>query len=386
MPGGGQTTDESLVTYWYKKVGDEVRLGEPLFSVETDKATMDVESCAEGTLLAVYHNADESVKTGELMAFVGKSGEALPGEEIPNPEYAVAQAPKPAGPAAPQNGASAGGAPVASPAARRLARDSGVNLKDIAVGDMPVKKKDVEAALEQRGGSGTDDFTYIEPSPSRRAVAERMEKSVSEAPQFHITVEVGMEKAVALRDALNRHAIDTGVAVKVSYNDILMRCACHAMEKHPMVNSSMDGGRIKAWKTVHFGLAVALENGLAVPVVRHAESKGIGELARANAENIKKAREGILRQEDITGGTITLTNLGMYGVSAFSAILNPPEACILAAGAIEEKPVVRQGALAVGRVMTVTATFDHRIIDGAYGAAFLKELKYLLENVELLLL
>jgi pyruvate dehydrogenase E2 component (dihydrolipoamide acetyltransferase) len=414
LPSGGQTTDESLVTYWYKKVGDAVRLGEPLFSVETDKATLDIESCAEGVLLAIYHEVDETVSTGSLMAYVGQAGEALPDDGTPlkaaaapasaapaqadaPPETAVqtqTPAAQPDAPAAaneepnsvPAAATESAGPVLASPAARKLARDSGIALESIP-GSQPLKRKDVAALLETRTAPAQDGFTWLDMSASRRTIAQRMTQSLAAAPQFQVSIDVDMESAIALRAELNKHLADEGCRdYKVSYNDILMKCACAAMQKHPKINSSIEDGRIKLWNAVHFGLAVGLDDGLLVPVVHNADTKTIGEIAQENANNILRARKSALRQEDMTGGTITLTNLGMFGVTHFTAILNPPESCILAVGSIEEKPVVRRGAITIGHVMSITATFDHRIIDGAYGAAFLKDLKNLLENTGLLLL
>lgn len=396
MPSGGQTTNEMMVIEWHKKVGDPVRRGDTLFSIETDKATMDVESHAEGILLEIYHGADETVSAGEPMALVGEAGEAAHGETGPAPAAPADAEPEPAPAARPPEPAaegapeSAAGPLTASPAARKAAAEAGIALPRVAgeTGRLPVKRADVTLALERlRVGGGADgeaDADVAEASAMRRAIARRMMESAAGAPQYFVSVDVDMENAMALRARLNDRLGAGGV--KAGYHDILMKCACAAIARHPLVNASYDDGRITTHRHVHFGLAVGLPGGLVVPVVRNADRKGIAALAAENARNIGKAREGRLRPDDLSGGTITLSNLGMYGVSSFTAILNRPEACILAAGGILEKPVVRGGAVVAGRVMNLTATFDHRLIDGAAGAAFLQDLKRLLEDPALLLL
>lgn len=388
MPSSGQTSGESLVTYWYKKAGDAVRRGEALFSIETDKATMDVESAAEGVLLAIYHGADEVVAEGEPMAYIGAAGELPPGAAQAEPvQSGPAQAVTTAAANAVSEASSVvGSAALASPAARRLARENGLSIVEVAGKSCggPVKKADVMKALECSVESGDGEISWSEASAMRKAIARRMTESAFGAPQYIVSIDVDMGNAIALRENLNEHLKSAGI--RVSYHDIIMKCACAAVEKHPIVNASYIDDKIRTCRHVHFGLAVGLENGLVVPVIRNADTKGIAQIAAENALHIEKARSGELKQEDMTGGTITLTNLGMYGVTSFTAILNRPESCILATGGIIEKPVVKDGSLAVGRVMNVTATFDHRLIDGATGAALLHDLKLLLENTELLLL
>jgi pyruvate dehydrogenase E2 component (dihydrolipoamide acetyltransferase) len=384
MPSSGQTSNEALVTYWYKTVGDAVQLGDPLFSIETDKATLDIESCGEGVLLAIYHQVDDIVGAGELMAYVGKAGEALPTGGIAMQTSIAAAPPQSAQPASSANNI-VSNTVLASPAARKLARENGLPLSAVAGAGMqqPLKKKDIEAELERLSTGSKDDFYCIEMTPMRRAIAQKMLQSVTIAPQYHVTMAIDMGRTKALRDQLNSFLAPEGI--KVSYHDIIMKCAAKAIEKHPLINSRLEGSTIKVHREVHFGLAVSVDNGLLVPVVRNAGNKTIAEIARCNTSNIARARAGRLQQDDITGGTITLTNLGMFGVSSFTAIINQPESCILAVGGIHDVPVVRQGAITVSSMMNITATFDHRVIDGAAGAAFLGTVKMLLENPELLL-
>ncbi|NJD02064.1 MAG: 2-oxo acid dehydrogenase subunit E2, partial [Ruminiclostridium sp.] len=278
---------------------------------------------------------------------------------------------------------------LASPAARKLAADSGISLKEIAgrTSGQPVKRADVEqylAAEREKVEQDSQDYYLVETSPMRKVIAARMVESISCIPYYTISVDIDMMEAILLRKLLNDHPKNN--SIKVSFNDIIIKCASKAIEKYPMINSTFDREKIRVYKNVNFGLAVGIENGLVVPVVKETNGKSIPEIASLNAANIEKAKTGRLQQADMTGGTITLSNLGMYGVKCFTAIINQPESCILAVGSIEERAVAVNGQLAVKHMLTVTASFDHRVIDGTVGAAFLKEVKELLETPQLLLL
>ncbi|GHU16432.1 dihydrolipoamide acetyltransferase component of pyruvate dehydrogenase complex [Spirochaetia bacterium] len=390
MPSAGQTTNELLIAAWHKKIGDTIHRGDILFSVESDKATIEIESYAEGTLLKIFHEAGETVSVGEAMAYIGAEGEVVPGipAKLPADKTVDDYAPIPmvggqTHTAVQQPDSSK---IIASPAARKAAADAGITLKQVAdeTGRLPVKQRDVMQALEHKTDAGEEQYTVSSASPMRKTIAGRMMESVAGAPQYFVSVEIDMESVIALRGKFNEHLKNTGI--KVAYHDILMKCACAAIKTHPLINSSYDNGKIRSYRHVHFGLAVGLPGGLVVPVLWKADCSSVAQIAEGNARNIERARSGSLKPEEMSGSTITLSNLGMYGVDHFTALLNRPEACILAAAAILEKPVVRNGAVTAGQVMTLTGTFDHRLIDGAEGASFLQDLKGFIEHPELLLL
>lgn len=407
MPSGGQTTDEFLLLKWHKKVGDAVKRGDVLFEIETDKATMEVESYGEGILLATYYDEGEYVTAGEVVAYIGEEGEKFP-ERVK--ESGSVEAQDEYRPAIMRNDNDVktldeafdkadesdelsdneeflqdSGKILASPAARDLAKKGNISLEDVAkhYPKQVIKREDVEKYIQKAETGSCEDYYYIDTSPIRKAIAMHMVESISTAPHFTISMDIDMTEAVSLREALNEYLKDSGI--KVSFNDIIIKCASKAIEKYPLINSAFCGDRIKVYKNVNFGLAVGMENGIVVPVVKKANKKSISEIARENSDNIKKAKDGKLQLNDMSGGTITLSNLGMYGVDRFTAIINQPESCILAVGQIAEKPVCINGQVLVRRMMTITASFDHRVIDGALGAVFLREVKMLLENPKRLL-
>ena len=396
MPSSGQTTNESLIVKWHKKVGDEVKKGDLLFEIETDKATLQIESYGEGYLLAVYHNEGEYVFTGEIVAYVGEKGEKIPVEstkaaEKEEDEYQpimkkdAAQSKEVIIPAA-EPAALFSGKALASPAARKASKDGNVNIDDIVktTSRQPVKRADVENYLASSKENDIQDDYFIDTTSMRRVIARRMVESVSVAPHFTVTMDIDMTQAILLRQMLNEYAKDSGV--KISFNDIIVKCVSKAIEKYPMINSTYSDDKIKVFKNVNFGLAVGMDNGLVVPVVKETNKKSIAQIAGENAANIVKAKSGKLQMSEMSNGTITLSNLGMYGVDCFTAIINQPESCILAVGQISEKPVVYKGEVAVRSIMNITASYDHRVIDGSVGAAFLREVKTLLENPQLLLM
>lgn len=394
MPSSGQTTNESLIVKWHKKIGDEVKRGDVLFEIETDKATMEVESYAEGYLLSINYNEGEYVSSGEIVSYIGAQGEKIPNDskraDVPEEdeyqpilktEKVVEEKTEVKG-NVPSNEK---GKVLASPAARQKAKDKNVKIEDVysASDKQVVKHQDVVEYLKTEESGSKEEYYHIATSNMRKVIARRMQESVSTAPCFTVSMDVDVSGSTALRKTLNGYLKDEGI--KVSFNDIIMKCASKAVEKFPMINSTYGEDKIKVYKNVNFGLAVGIEGGLVVPVVRETNNKSISQIARENMINIDNAKSNKLPKENMSGGTITLSNLGMFGVDNFTAIINQPESCILAVGQIAEKPVSINGQILSKQMMTITASFDHRNIDGAIGAAFLRELKILLESPELIL-
>jgi pyruvate dehydrogenase E2 component (dihydrolipoamide acetyltransferase) len=343
---------------------------------------MEIESFAEGVLLEIRHQEGESVSTGEIVAYIGEKGEKWPEDENTGKADAIkgdgyqTVIKKDAGLSDDDPKT------LASPAARLLAKQQNLNLDELG-NKFPgqiLTRADVENHLRKNSFAvePEEECEIIAVSPMRRIIARRMAESVLTVPSFNISIEVDMTAAIVLRQELNSSMTDGGV--KVAFNDILMKCAATAVEKNRMINSSFGEERIKIYKDVNFGLAVGLENGLAVPVVRQVNRKSIRVIAKENSANIAKARQGDLQTAQMTGGTITLSSLGSSGVERFTAIINPPESCILAVGSVIEKPVVQKGEIVPRPMMNITASFDHRVIDGAAGAAFLTDMKRLLED------
>ena len=398
MPSGGQTTNESLIVKWNKNVGDIVKKGDVLFEIETDKAVMQIESYADGTLLEVKYAEGEYVTTGEAVAYIGDAGEKLPDDfsagnvgskeedeyqpimkKVQAVEVEAAVSSKPEAPLT-------DGKTLASPAARLLARNKSINLNDAAktLSAQLLKKKDIAEYIQKRSDTGAQEYYFIDTTSMRKTIARRMTESVSTAPHFTVSTDIDMTQAIELRQVLNEYLKADGV--KVSFNDIIIKCVSKAIEKYRIINSTYNDDKIKVYNNVNFGLAVGLENGLVVPVVRQTDKKSIADIAKENSENIDKAKSGKLQAANMSGGTITLSNLGMYGVDCFTAIINQPESCILAVGGVIEKPVVYNSVISPRHMMRITASFDHRVIDGAVGAAFLKEVRNLLEKPQLLLI
>lgn len=404
MPSGGQTTDQLVILQWEKKIGDFVRRGDILFEIETDKANLSVESYAEGTLLEIKHGDGTQVKVGEIVAYIGSPDDKLPsGNDKNEPSQENSQLThngihpeKIAGnnnPIAPPEGTEI----YASPLARSYARKENIDLADVArfTTKTPIKKDDVTKYLshlinnrktnnnDDNRNAITGDSYFVEVSPMRRAIAKRMKESVSVAPHYFVSVDIDITEVIALRKKLNDNMVRS--QVRISYHDIIMKAVAKTIEWHPLINSTFLEDKIEVHRKVNFGLAVAVEEGLVVPVVNDVNTKSLGEVARENTGNIEKARLGKLRTQDMSGGTITLSNLGMYGMKEFTAIINQPESCILAVGSILEKPVSINRKAEVRDIMNITASFDHRVVDGATGAAFLQEVKRMLENPHMLM-
>ena len=422
MPKLSDTMTEGVVAEWHKKVGEEVESGDLLAEIETDKATMEFESFQDGYLLYIGVEKGGTAPVDSVLCILGEKGEDYKEllkkaeadapakeekvEEAPAPASAAAPvatpspatiAAPPAAPAAPPAASttpkSAAPAPptgnervVASPLAKKLAEKLGLQLNRIPGSGEGgrVVKRDVEN-FKMAGATGMpamtqEKFTEIGVSQMRKVIASRLAESKFSAPHFYLSLSIDMTNAIQARKAIN----DQGF-FRVSFNDMVVKAAAIALRKHPAVNSSWLEDRIRYNEHVHIGVAVAVEDGLLVPVVRFADGKsfaGIGEEVRDYAV---KAKSKKLQPEDWDGNTFTISNLGMFGIESFTAIINPPDACILAVGGINEVPVVKDGAIVPGNIMKVTLSCDHRVVDGATGAAFLQDFKNLLENPVLML-
>ena len=409
MPKLSDTMTEGVVASWLKQVGDEVESGEILAEIETDKATMEFESFFDGVLLHIGVEQGSTAPVDSLLCILGEKGEdisavleeaakapaaeapAEPEIPAPAPAPAPAQVPAPAPVTAPAPAPAAAPAPApvapsangrlkASPLARKLAEERGLNVSMIPGSGEGgrVVKRDVEAYQAQGAGApvqGVERFTEVGISQMRKTIARRLSESKFSAPHFYLTVSVDMGAAMTTRKAIN-----DGGEVKISFNDMVVKAAALALKKHPVVNSSWLGDRIRFNEHVHIGVAVSVDEGLLVPVVRHADMKRMSQIGVEVKDYAGKARDKKLQPSDWEGNTFTISNLGMFGIDEFTAIINAPDSCILAVGGINAVPVVKEGAVVPGHVMKVTLSCDHRSVDGASGAAFLQDFKNYLEN------
>ena len=406
MPKLSDTMTIGVIASWNKKAGDRVKSGELLAEVETDKATMELESWFDGVLLYTAVEAGGGVPVGDLIAIVGKEGEevepilkaykekkgttASPAPEpapVPVPEPVVAVVPASIPEAKPtSNTVSNSDARIkASPLAKALAKEKGIDLHAIqGSGDAGrIVKRDVDSFQPTAAPSsssfssslGKESFEEVPVSQMRKTIARRLGESKFTAPHFYLTMEIDMERAVDSRTRLNESA-----EVKISFNDLVIKAVAAALRKHPKVNSSWLGDKIRYNHHIHIGMAVAVEEGLLVPVIRHADLKSLSDIATEAKSLAQKAKNKQLQPADWEGNTFTISNLGMFGIDQFTAIINPPDACILAIGGIQQQPVVRNGQIVPGHIMKVTLSCDHRVVDGALGAAFLVTLKSFLED------
>lgn len=411
MPKLSDTMTEGVVAEWHKKVGDEVESGELLAEIDTDKATMEFESFQDGVLLHVGVEKGGSAPVDSVLCILGEEGEDFaellasadaseaPAQEeapapapapAPVPAAAPAPAPAPAPAAAPAPRAAALAPAVvnervkASPLAKRLAEERGLSLSLIPGSGEGgrIVKRDVEAFVGgvSSAANAVERFTEVGVSQMRKTIARRLAESKFTAPHFYLSVTIDMGAAMTARKAIN----DRGPH-RVSFNDMVVKAVAIALKNHPAVNSSWLEDRIRYNEHVHIGVAVAVEDGLLVPVVRHANVKSFGEIGTEVREFAQKAKDKKLQPSDWEGNTFTISNLGMFGIEDFTAIINPPDACILAVGGIQNVPVVKEGAVVPGHTMKVTLSCDHRVVDGATGAAFLNEVKQNLENPVLML-
>ncbi|MEM8560143.1 MAG: pyruvate dehydrogenase complex dihydrolipoamide acetyltransferase [Bacteroidota bacterium] len=444
MPKMSDTMEEGVLVAWLAEEGDSVSAGDVIAQVETDKATMDLEVYDDGVLLKKVVEEGSGVPIGGLIAVLGKEGESADdvlakyggsgdgaASAAPEPPPASAPVESVAEPtnsvAEPTNGAAAaapseGGRVKASPLARKMAAEGGIDLGGLA-GSGPegrIVKKDVEAAMAGAApvakaapvaapvaqpvaqpvsapaaapvtapsagtpGAGVSDAKL---SQMRKTIARRLAQSKFTAPHFYLTVDIDMEEAMAFRSRINELGAAQNKA-KVSFNDLVTKACALALRQHPAINSSYleDEGVMRTYDEVHVAIAVAIPDGLVTPVVRHADRKGLAEIAADTRELAGKARDRTLQPQDWEGSTFTTSNLGMFGIEQFTAIINPPNACILAIGGIRDEAVVKNGEVVPGKRMKVALSCDHRAVDGATGAEFLNTVKGYLEEPVMMLL
>src|SRR6266540_1489247 len=373
------TMEEGRVVKWHKREGDPVKTGETLAEVETDKAVMDLVARADGVLRQVAVAEGETVPVGSVVAVIAAPGEAVGAARAAAAAGAAsAPAPQPL-PTAPATSVAPADATrvKASPLARRMAKETGVDLK-LVTGTGPggrVTKRDLETA-GTRGGVAYEDVPLTQ---IRKTIAKRLVTSLGPIPHFFLTAEADMERAAEARDALNRQ-LGEGDQGRVSFNDVILKATALALTKHRACNAWFQDDHIRYWNEVHIGMAVAVEDGLITPVIRNANLKSLAEIGREARALAEKARNRRLQPDEYTGSTFSVSNLGMFDIDQFTAVINPPEAGILAVGSIVPKPAVVDGQVAARRRLRVTLSCDHRVIDGATGAAFLQTLKQMLEN------
>ncbi len=406
MPKLSDTMTEGVVAEWHKKVGDSVESGELLAEIETDKATMEFDSFQDGVLLHIGVQAGETAPVDSILAVLGKKGEDIAellkseaavveekvAEEVaPALEKAEVSAPSTAPvPAASvpvsENSFSENGRVKASPLAKKMASDRGINLSSVSgSGDAGrVVKRDIEnynasAPATSQAPVGTESFREENVSQMRKVIAQRLAESKFSAPHFYLTMDIDMDNAIAARTSLKASGI------KVSYNDMVIKATAVSLKKHPEVNSSWLGDKIRYNEHVHIGVAVAVDEGLLVPVVKHADTKVMSAINSEVLDFATRARDKKLQPHEWEGNTFTISNLGMFGIEEFTAIVNPPDSCILAIGAIRQEPVVKDGQIVIGNRMKVTLSCDHRVVDGATGSEFLQTLRKMLEQPVMML-
>jgi pyruvate dehydrogenase E2 component (dihydrolipoamide acetyltransferase) len=397
MPKLSDTMSEGVILKWVKNEGDKVKQGEVLVEIESDKADMELEAYDSGILRKIVVPAGGKAPIGAPIAIIAEAGEDITAllSDAPAAPSPKAAAPTPSIPAP-----SAAPAPPpvqdtgrikASPLARKLAETNRVELRAIK-GTGPegrIIKRDIEPFLLARAAhaptpSGvvpSGETRDVDLSLIRRTIAKRMQESKQTAPHFYVTVEVDMANAMSFREQLN-----SASEKKISFTDVLVKACALTLMRHPQVNATYLGEKMRQYGEAHIAVAVALDEGLVTPVLRNCERKGVFQLNAELRDLVDRARNRRLKPEEYQGATFTISNLGMFGVEDFVAIINPPEGAILAVGSIVEKPVVRSGQIVVGHTMKVTLSSDHRIIDGAVAARFLQDLKRLLENPALMLL
>jgi pyruvate dehydrogenase E2 component (dihydrolipoamide acetyltransferase) len=415
MPRLSDTMTEGVIADWHKKVGDTVKKGDILADIETDKATMELESYKEGKLLFIGAQKGEKIAVNDLLAVIGDEKKVPLDKIVAASKNKNVAAPVAAGqtaqPAVAGNGASnqpglssglsvsADGRIKASPLAKKLAADKGIDISQVpGSGDNGrIVKKDVDSftpgkavasgapAAQQPAAAGKGvasfapvgqvSYEEVPVSQMRKVIAKRLAESKFTAPHFYVTMSIDMDEAVKSRAKLNEVS-----PVKISFNDIVLKAVAVALKQHPAVNSSWLGDKIRINHHVNIGVAVAVEDGLLVPVVRFADLKSLSQIGAEVKDLAARAKNKKLQPADWEGSTFTISNMGMFGVEEFTAIINPPDACILAVSAIQQVPAVKNGAVVPGNVMKLTLSCDHRVVDGATGSAFLQTVKSLLEE------
>ncbi|APY01000.1 pyruvate dehydrogenase complex dihydrolipoamide acetyltransferase [Lacinutrix venerupis] len=407
MPRLSDTMEEGTVATWLKKVGDTVEEGDILAEIETDKATMEFESFQSGTLLHIGLEEGDSAKVDSLLAIIGPEGtdvssvaknfsvegasakkEEAPKKETPKKEAPKTEAKKeaPKASASTSNSTPDGGRVFVSPLAKKMAEEKGIQLNHVkGTGENGrIVKRDIENFTSTQASSasaakfvptGQEDFDEVPNSNMRKAIAKNLAKSKFTAPHYYLNVEFDMENAIAFRKQYNS-VPDT----KISYNDIVVKACALALKQHPQVNSQWFDDRMKLNNHVHIGVAVAVPDGLLVPVVKFANEQTLPQIGAAVREYAGKARNKKLALDEMEGSTFTVSNLGMFGIDSFTSIINQPNSAILSVGNIVEKPVVKNGQIVVGNTMKLCLACDHRTVDGATGAQFLQTLKGYIEN------
>ncbi len=417
MPKLSDTMTEGVVAEWHKKVGDEVSSGELLAEIESDKATMEFESFFDGVLLHIGVAKGKAAAVDSILAIIGKKGEdisaLLKEESAPKAEEKkeekkdvetrfiasekeetvavkqeskpvetgfIASASKPSVASQPPSN----GRVIASPLAKKLASDKGIDINRVSgSGDGGrIVKRDVESfsSVGPSAANAVESFHDVEVSQMRKVIARRLAESKFSAPHFYLTMKIDMDAMIDARDSIN-----SITKIKISFNDLVIKAAAVSLKEHPQVNAAWMGDYIRYNQHVHIGVAVAVPDGLLVPVVRFADTKRLSEISNEVKDFVLRANDKKLQPKDWEGNTFTISNLGMFGIDEFTAIINPPDSCIMAVGGIEEIPVVKNGQIVPGNVMKVTLSCDHRVVDGASGAKFLKTFKKLMENPVLLL-
>lgn len=408
MPKLSDTMTEGVVAQWNKKVGDTVSSGEVLAEIETDKATMEFESFYDGVLLHIGVQTGEGAPVNAILAIIGEKGEDVtailassesveapkteekPVAVNPAPVAEVAkpiEAPKTVAPVASSvvNTSASDGRIFASPLAKKIAEEKGIDIQQVAgTGEGGrIVKRDIDhftpyvpaATTNFSAPTGQESYTDVPNTQMRKAIAKTLSASKFSAPHFYLKMEVDMDNAIAAREAINSEE-----GVKISFNDLIIKAVAASLRKHPKVNADWMGDSIRYNNHIHVGVAVAVEDGLVVPVVKFADTKGIAQLGSEIKDLASRARDKKIKPEEMQGGTFAVSNLGMYGIEDFTSIINPPNGCILSVGQIKSTPVVKNGAIVPGNVLKLSLSCDHRVVDGAIGSSFLKTLKEMLEN------
>lgn len=401
LPRMSDTMEEGVIANILIKEGDVIKAGSVIAEVETDKATMDLESFQEGTVLHVAAKKGDSIPVNGLIAILGKKGEdfqALLSDAAPAKTELVPVAEEKAAPKAEAPKAetavvsNADNRVKISPLAKKIAEENNVSVNGLAgSGDEGrITKKDIEEALKNGGNTsstsvstamlqnlpiGVESYEEVPVSQMRKVIAKRLAESMYTAPHFYLTIEVNMDEAKKAREQMNAFS-----PVKISFNDMVIKACALGLKKHPAVNSSWLGDKIRINHHVNVGMAVAVPDGLVVPVIRSADMLSLSQIAASSKMYAEKAKNKQVMPEDMKGNTFSISNLGMMGIEEFTAIINPPDACIMAVGAMKDTVVVKNGNFVASSVMKLTLSCDHRVVDGAVGAGFLKDVKAFLEN------
>ncbi|MBP9187270.1 MAG: pyruvate dehydrogenase complex dihydrolipoamide acetyltransferase [Bacteroidia bacterium] len=400
MPKMSDTMTEGVIVSWLKQVGDDIKPGDILAEVETDKATMELENYVKGTLLHIGIPAGGSVPVDALIGIVGKKGEDITAllNDTPAPAKAAEVKEEPKAESKPDTSTTVPSTSTpaantdsrikASPLAKKIADDKGIDIANVSgSGDGGrIVKRDVETYTPAAKGDakqsitlptvvGTESYDEVPVSQMRKVIARRLSESKHTAPHFYLTMSINMDKVIEARKVMLEYS-----PVKISVNDIIIKAVAASLRKNPAANSSWLGDKIRYNHHINIGVAVAIEDGLIVPVVKFADGKSLSHISAEVKELAEKAKTKKLQPNEFEGNTFTISNLGMFGIDEFTAIINPPDACILAVGAAKETVIVENGQMKIGQVMKVTLSCDHRVVDGAVGSAFLKTLKELLEN------